>query len=73
MKENKELTNLNLPMLTTVTEIIWVRTRPRLRSANRARSREHSAKPPLLLSRRVATRAPGDWERKARNSSYQIA
>ena len=67
MERNPELNFLDVRALETARNL-KVRARPRPRySAGRARSRAHRAELSLLLSRRVATRAPGDWERKARN------
>ena len=58
--DNAALTSLQLPKLTIVETYLWVRARPRPRSADRARRRAHRAEPPLLLSWRVATRASGE-------------
>ena len=59
VNKNAELTALLLPKLEAVGGDLWVRARPRPRSADRARSRAHHAGPPLPLSWRVATRASG--------------
>ena len=58
MIANEKLTTLDLRALETVGDTFSVRARPRPRSADRARNCAHHAEPPLLLSLRVATRAP---------------
>ena len=60
IEENAKLTSLRVPVLETVGRSLWVRARPRPRSADRARRRAHRAEPPLLLSWRVATCASGE-------------
>ena len=56
------LTTLKLPKLETVGSDLWVRARPRPRSADRARRRAYRVEPALPLSCwRVAMRASGDW------------
>ena len=57
--KNAKLFVLALYDLETVGGFLKVRARPRPRSADRARRRAHRAKPALLLSWRVATRASG--------------
>ena len=57
----EELTELDLPKLTTINYNIRVRAPSPPRSADLARARAHHAEPPLLMSWRVAARASGTF------------